>query len=160
MKKSILILLVILSFSRFVAAQTLQDEITMVQTMWGSEKREVIKEYMDLSESEAAGFWKIYDQYEEARKKLGQDRILLINDYVNNLSSITEEKANELATKMLNNSLSYEKLYKQYYPKFKKATSAIDAAKFLQLEIYITNSIRLAMQDELPFIGELERKKK
>jgi hypothetical protein len=46
------------------------------------------------------------------------------------------------------------KLHSEFYKKFKKATLALDAAKFMQVDSYIHNTLRNAMQQELPFIGE------
>lgn len=147
-------------FGTTAAAQEANDEITMVQTIWGSEKRQLMIDYMEIPQAQAAGFWNVYEDYEAARRQLAKDRILVLDDYVNNFATLSEEKADDLATKMLANTLSEAKLRKQYYTKFKKASTSIDAAKFLQLDAYIQNTIRLALQDELPFIGELETKRK
>lgn len=65
-----------------------------------------------------------------------------------------EEEADLLASLTLKNDLALSKLHAKYYKKFKKATSALDAAKFMQVDSYIHNTIRNAMQQELPFIGE------
>lgn len=143
-----------------VQAQEANDEVTLVQTIWGSEKRQLMIDYMEIPEAQAAGFWRVYEDYEMVRRELAKERFLLIDDYVSNFASLSEEKADELATKMLANSVSDAKLRKQYYTKFRKASSAINAAKFLQLDGYIQNTIRLAVQDELPFIGDLETKRK
>lgn len=160
LKKSMPIGCILALFATSVPAQEVNDEVTMVQTIWGSEKRELMIDYMNIPEAQAMGFWKVYEDYEAARRQLAKDRILVIDDYVSNFTSLTEQKANELATKILANTVSEGKLRKKYYTKFKKASSAIDAAKFLQLDAYIQNTIRLALQDELPFIGDLESKRK
>lgn len=159
-KTGVFVSLLIVSVGTTVFAQELNDEVTMVQSIWGSEKRQMMIDYMEIPDEQAAGFWRVYEDYETSRRRLAKERIMLINDYVNNFSSLSEEKADELATKMLVNNANEAKLRKQYYTRFKKASSAIDAAKFLQLDGYIQNTIRVALQDELPFIGELETKRK
>jgi len=35
----------------------------------------------------------------------------------------------------------------------------LQASKFIQLEDYIENCIRLSIQEEIPFIGELDKTK-
>ena len=52
------------------------------------------------------------------------------------------------------NDQAFSQLHSKYYKKFKKKTSPIDAAKFLQIDTYIHNNIRNAIQQELPFIDE------
>jgi len=59
----------------------------------------------------------------------------------------------------MKNNLSYDKLYISYYDKAKKAIGATNAAKFIQLEIYLQTGIRSSLQNAIPFVGELELSK-
>ncbi|MDN3204799.1 hypothetical protein [Algoriphagus sediminis] len=136
------------------AQQSLDDEITLIQSAFGMDKKMIVDAYMDLPESVASGFWEVYQNYETQRQLLSRDRIKIINDYIEGYDQIGEEKANELATRTLRNDLALSKLHSKYYKKFKKVTSAKDAAKFLQIDTYIHNTIRNAIQQELPFIDE------
>ncbi|MBY5951428.1 hypothetical protein KUV23_10615 [Algoriphagus marincola] len=154
MKKLILLSLLLLVSPVLVFAQSIEDEITLIQAEFGMGKKQLVEAYMDLPESVANSFWSVYQQYEAERQLLARERLLIINDYLESLDSIGEDEANSLATRTLNNDLALSKLYKTYFKKFKKATSAKDAAKFLQIDVYIHNTIRNAMQQELPFIDE------
>jgi hypothetical protein len=133
------------------------DDIALIQSMYGMEKRKMVTDYMQLPELSAAAFWDVYDKYEVERKELGRKRLLLINEYAENYMNLTNEKADQLAKDVLTNNVQYEKLHQKYYPKFKKATSALKAAQFLQLETFLQNEIRSAVQEEIPFIGDLEK---
>jgi ATP-dependent protease HslVU (ClpYQ) ATPase subunit len=85
---------------------------------------------------------------------------LLIADYANNFTTLTDEKADEIAKAMLKNNMSYEKLYAKYYGKAKAVLGAVDAAKFIQLENALHTAVRSETQDAIPFIGEIDRSKK
>jgi len=154
--KKLIILTACLSLSLGVgfAQQNLDDEVTLIQSAFGMDKKMIVDAYMDLPEMIAPGFWKIYQEYETQRRLLSRDRIKIINDYIEGYDQIGEEMANELATRTLKNDLALSKLHSKYYKKFKKVTSAKDAAKFLQIDTYIHNTIRNAIQQELPFIDE------
>jgi hypothetical protein len=155
MKKSILLLLALFIFGFTpLFAQSVDDEITLIQAAFGKDKKMLIDAYMDLQESVAPSFWTVYAAYESERQSLGRDRIKIINDYLEGYESMGEEEADLLASLTLKNDLALSKLHSKYYKKFKKATSALDAAKFMQIDSYIHNTIRNAMQQELPFIGE------
>lgn len=143
-----------MSFGISVAQNIIDDEITLIQSAFGQDKKMIVDAYMDLPESIAPGFWTVYQEYEGERQALSRDRITLINDYLNSYDSIDEEKADEFANRSLKNDVALSKLHAKYYKKFKKVTSAKDAAKFLQIDIYIHNTIRNALQQELPFIDE------
>ncbi|WP_439488405.1 hypothetical protein [Algoriphagus sp.] len=151
-------LLTAFSFILFVqfsfAQSAVDDEITLIQSSFGMDKKLIIEGYMDLPESLADSFWSIYQAYEEDRKEISRERIKIINDYLTAYDQIGEEEADQLAKRTLSNDLALSKLHSSYYKKFKKATSALYAAKFLQIDTYIHNTIRNAMQQELPFIDE------
>ncbi|UZD23000.1 hypothetical protein [Algoriphagus halophytocola] len=146
--------LFILTASATFAQETVDDEITLIQSAFGMDKKMIVEGYMDLSESLAPGFWTIYQAYEEERQIISRERIKIINDFLEGYDNLGEEAADEIAKRTLANDLALAKLHKSYYKKFKKATSAYDAAKFMQIDTYIHNTIRNAMQQEMPFIGE------
>ena len=156
MKK--LLLVAVMLFSAGIAgsfAQTVDEEIKLVQEAFGKDKKTLIESYMGLSPEKAAAFWPVYDQFEIARKEIGKERIMIINDYIEKFTHIGDEEADALAMRSLKNDAALNKLYSSYYSKVKKATSAIDAAKFIQIEFYITNTIRNVIQQELPFVGDI-----
>lgn len=136
-------------------AQTIDDEINLVQEAFGKDKKTLIESYMQLSPEKAASFWPVYEAFEVERKEISKERILIINEYIEKFTHIGDAEADALATRSLKNDAALNKLYSSYYSKFKKATSAMDAAKFLQVEFYITNTIRNVIQQELPFIGDI-----
>jgi hypothetical protein len=154
MKKQLFFLGIFFLFSGALFAQDINDEITLIQSEFGMGKRQLVEAYMDLPESSAPIFWKVYQEYEADRQLLARERILIINDYLEKLESMGQEEADELAKRTLKNDVALSKLHQSYYKKFKKATTAKDAAKFLQIDIYIHNTIRNQMQQELPFIEE------
>ena len=59
-----------------------------------------MQEYMKFDDStKATAFWKLYDEYEAERKKLGQDFIAILQDYANNYENLDDKKADELVTR-------------------------------------------------------------
>lgn len=135
-------------------AQGLDDEISLVQASFGMDKKELVEAYMDLPEAVAPGFWTIYERYEMDRKEISRERIKIINEYLEKFDNLSEDEVDNLAKSTLKNDIALSNLHKKYYTKFKKVTSAHDAAKFMQVDTYIHNTIRNAMQQELPFIDE------
>jgi hypothetical protein len=51
-------------------------------------------------------------------------------------------------------------LQKNTYGKMSKSVSALKATQFMQTEIYLQTQLRAVIQDEIPFIGELDKTKK
>lgn len=148
MKKIILFAagLLMLAFQP-VMAQTIDEEISLIQEAFGKVKKSIIEASMELPEAMAPAFWSVYDEYENARLANGRERIKISNDYLESFANLSDAEADALA-------LELAQLHDANYKKFKKATSALQAAKFMQIDTYIHNTIRNAMQQELPFIGE------
>lgn len=159
MKKiSLILIMVVASFSSY-AQSSFKEDVEVLQSIYGKSKSDLVKEYMNLSDTQSAAFTKIYDTYETERQALGQTKFQIINDYATNYATLTDAKADELAKATLKNNLNYEKLYTKTYGHAKKAIGAINAAKFIQLEVYLQTTIREELQNAIPFIGELDKSK-
>lgn len=154
------LLLAAMLFSSVTFSQSNKEDIDIIQASYGKSKKELINEYMKLTEPKAAAFWTLYDEYEVERKALGREKIRLIEDYANNYKSLTNEKADELMHAAIENNLSMEKLYKKYYDKFSETLGGVSAAKFMQMEVYLQTVVRYAIQEEIPFIHEMDESKK
>ncbi len=158
MKKILFILSMV--FGLNVVAQTSVDEINLIQDLYGKSKSDVVKEYLDLTDAQSAAFQPIYDKYETERKALSQQKIKILEDYANSYANLSDAKATELTSANLKYNQDSEKLLAKTHSKLVKAIGGINAAKFVQLELYLQVTIRAEIQDVIPFIGELDKTKK
>ena len=159
MKKFVFATVVIL-FTGFVTRLCAQEEIEQIQKEWGKEKKELMRLGMGLNAGDSVKFWPVYNRYEKERQKLGKERILILDDYVNHYAELSNAKADELINRIFKNDAAHSKLQQQYYTTLKTALNAKQAAKFLQIESYINSVIKTLIQQELPYIDELEHMKK
>lgn len=158
MKKLVLFFLAISTYI-FTQAQIGDDELAMIKDFLKTEKKDLVKEYMKLDEAQSAKFWPMYDAFQEKRRGLAQERLQIIKDYGASFASMTNDQASSIVKRIFKNDKSYSKLQQSYFKKFSKSISPIKAAQFLQLEEYFRTMIRAEIQDAIPFIGEIERKK-
>ena len=153
MKK--LSLIIVFLFAAVAYAQMpAQDEIELIQEIFGSEKKEIISENIDLSGVDAAKFWQLYDEYELARKLNGQERIKLLSTYASTTSAISNEMAESMLQKAIMIRSANENNLMKYTKKIKKATNPIVAAQFYQIEQYIADGIRFSILDSMDFIQD------
>jgi hypothetical protein len=138
-----------------VFGQTNNEEVDLVQSLWGMEKKEIVSEFVKVDGTAKDAFWKLYDEYEAERKMLGKERISLLGKYVENYTSMNDEMIDDIMNEMVSLGAKTDKLAASYYNKIKKVAGTKAAAQFLQLESYINSSIRAAIFEEIPFIGEL-----
>jgi hypothetical protein len=156
MKKLFLSLVLIASTVTFAQSK---DDVALIQSIYGKSKAEVVKQYLNLAEPQATAFEAVYDNYETERKTLGQKKIQIISEYAANYDNLTDDKADELTKNNLKNNIDQEKLLSKTYGKAKKVIGGKNAAKFIQLEQYLQVIIRGEIQDNIPFIDELDKTK-
>jgi hypothetical protein len=157
--KKVLLLAISIVFAIASQAQSNKDEVALVQSAFGMTKQQMVKDFMKFSESEAKVFWPIYDEYEAARKEMGQKRIANISDYADNYTKLTDAKATELLNKSFGIQGEFAKLQQKTFKKLSKSLTPLRAAQFTMFESYIENSIRTELMDEIPLIGEFDVKK-
>ena len=55
-------------------AQSNKEEVDLVQSIFGMEKKAMVAEFIKLEGAQKDAFWAAYDQYETERKELGKKR--------------------------------------------------------------------------------------
>ena len=148
---------IILSFG--LKAQTNAEEITMVQSIYGMEKRELIAKHMKLNASQAQQFWQLYDEYEIQRKEIGQKRTNNIISYADKYDQLSNDEADKLIKTSFDINLSFVQLWEATYKKMSKSMTPVVAAQFIQAEMFIENMVRQELSLDIPLIGEIELKK-
>src|SRR6185436_13675530 len=58
-------------------------EIELIRSAYKLEKKSIVSQFMQLSNADAEKFWPIYEKYEAERSAIGDRRVKLITDYVN-----------------------------------------------------------------------------
>jgi hypothetical protein len=159
MKKLVFPLVAIFSLVFSISAYAQDDEIAQIQKEWGKGKKELVSMAMDLSATDSVKFWPLYNSYEKERQKLGRERIVVLSNYADHFETLTDAKADDIINKIFKNNMGLAKLQQQYYTSIKTKLGAMKAAKFMQIETYINTAIQSAVQEELPFIGELDHLK-
>ena len=131
----------------------------MIQSMYGKSKKELVTAFMTIPEAQKAGFWTLYDKYEDERKAMGRERIAIIEDYAKNYATLDDKMAADLMGRKMKLTESYSKFQKKYFGSISKQIGGVQASKFFQLEDYLENNIRLMIQESIPFIDELDKTK-
>lgn len=150
---------IVLSFLALGVSAQASDELAQIRQILGKEKKDLIKQFMNLNEAESSKFWPLYDEYTEKRKSIADDRIGLLKDYVNGYTGMTDALAGTLGKKYFKNEAANLKLQQKYFKKLSKSVSPMKAMQFMQAENYIQTTLRSALQDAIPFIGEFEKTK-
>jgi hypothetical protein len=148
--KRITLLLTALFIAALMHAQSSKEEIDLMQASFGMDKKAMVAEFVQVDPAQKDAFWKLYDEYETARKALGKERIQLLEDYSKNYTKFTNESADAWTKKVIDLSKKTDDLIITYYNKIKKVTNPIVALQFYQVEGYILSGIRVSLLESLP----------
>jgi hypothetical protein len=130
----------------------LEPAIQMLRAEVGKDRREIVKANMLLTNSEAARFWPIYDEYRAEMSKLGDRRVKLITDYAANRNAMSEDEGNRLLREALDIDKQRVEIKEDYIKKFEKELSARTTARFFHIESKLDATGDAARAARIPLI--------
>jgi hypothetical protein len=156
MKKLFFVVVAMLMMAPVVNAQSNAEEVDFFQSIFGSEKKEMVASFINLDGAAKDAFWANYDLYEAERKSLGKERIALLEKYAREYEGMTDEQTDMTVAEIMKLGNATDKLIVTYYKKIKKTSGSKAAAQFYHLENYFLSGIRLSILESIPVIGEFD----
>jgi hypothetical protein len=134
--------------------KNIQEYIELMRTNVRDQKAEIMGAVMQLDIDDSATFWPIYSEYDAELTKLNNLRVKNIEDYAQNYTQMTDEKADALIQKALDYQKQRSEVLAKYYERMKQALGAVSAARFLQVEHQLFLLIDLQIASSLPIVGQ------
>ena len=130
----------------------LEPAIQMLRQEVGKDRRDLVKANMLLTNSEAARFWPIYDEYRAEMNKIGDKRVKLITDFAANRNSMSEDEGMRLLKERIDIEKEKNDLRGDYVKKFNKELSARTTARFFQIDQKLDAAVEAALAARIPLI--------
>jgi len=130
------------------------DNMQFVIEKIRADKRLLIAENMQLTETEAKAFWPVYDQYQDELFLLRSRTIILVDDYATAYNEMTKETANNLIDEYMTIETLGLKLRQTYLPKFRKVLPAVKVFRYYQLENKIHAALMYEFAAKIPLIKD------
>ena len=152
--KTIMIIIGLLFISPVWAAEQSADMMQVLQEKIKADKKLVVSVNMELTESEAKGFWPVYEGYQKDLKKINQRIGTLIESYAADYQadSFSNDKAKKLTEEFLSIQKNEAKLTETYTPKLSEVLPAIKVARYLQIENKIRAIVKYELAAAVPLI--------
>ncbi len=144
------------------AAQDGDMEATfeMVRSFMENERETMIEEELRLTDTEAEGFWPIYEAY-RAEIEVLQDRYAgVIAEYAENYGALSEETAQQIIDDYFEIENGLLAVREAYVDRFTDVLSIQKLTRFYQMENRIDNIADLALMRQIPLTdipGRVER---
>lgn len=123
------------------------DNMQILREKVKADKKLLVATNMELTESEAKGFWPVYEDYQKDLAAINQRIVKLIESYASDYRSktLTDEKAKKLVDELIAIEQAEAGLKAASVPKLRKVLPQKKVARYLQIE----NKIRAAVKYEL-----------
>jgi hypothetical protein len=143
----IAVFLITPAFAQNAPADKPADNMELLKAKIKADKKLIVAQNMELTESEAKNFWPVYEAYQKDLDVLNKRVGAMIKSYADawNTKTMSNEKAKKMIDEMLAIKAEDVKLMKSYEPKFSKVLPAVKVARYLQIE----NKIRAIANYEL-----------
>jgi len=128
------------------------DNMEIVRSAARAEKKKLVAENMQLTQSEAQAFWPVYDSYQNELRQLNDRSIKLIEDYAKNYQTMSDSMARTLLDEFLAVEADHVKLRQAYVANFMQALPPKKVARYYQLENKIDAVIDFDLARQIPLV--------
>jgi hypothetical protein len=142
------------ALAQSAAADKPADNMQILRDKIKADKKLVVATNMKLTESEAKGFWPVYEAYQNDLEKINKRVAAMIKDYADawNTKSMDNKKAKKLTSEFLAIQTAEAKHVQSYVPKLNKVLPANKVARYLQIENKIRTIIKYDLAGQIPLI--------
>lgn len=142
------------AFAQNPPADKPADNMEILRDKIRADKKLLVAENMQLTESEAKGFWPVYEAYQKDLETLNNRTVALIKSYADawNTKSMNNEKAKKLTSDFLALQADEVKQMQSYVPKLEGVLPATKVARYLQIENKIRSVIKYELAGEIPLV--------
>jgi hypothetical protein len=130
------------------------DEIELTRQEVRANRQDIVRRLLDLTEEQSQAFWPVYRSYQEETAKLGDQRVVLIESYLKNSATMTDEQAKELLDESFKLREKQLSLQKKYVGKFQKVIPGVKVARLYQIESVLDAVINANLHAQLPMAGD------
>ena len=161
-KKRAVLIMVVLAVVLVAAATALAqdgpaDNMQIFLEKVRADKKLLVAENMQLTDSEAKAFWPVYERYQDELFLLRMRSLKLIKDYTDSYEKMTGDTAKKLLDEYMTIETLGLKLRKAYLPKFLKVLSPVKTARYYQIENKIQAALYYELAKDIPLMKTAEK---
>lgn len=119
-----------------------------------SQRKQLIAANLQLTDTEAAKFWPVYDQYITELISINDRKFALIQGYADNWGKMTNEQSLLFIRQWLDLDIEIAQLRQKYVPKVTKILEGKKTATFFQLDRRIAMMIELQVSSQIPVVQQ------
>lgn len=128
------------------------QQLALMRQEIQSTRKKIIGDNLDLTVTEAAKFWPLYEEYSTDFGKIDEDRSVIVKEYAESFGSVTDAQADNLIRRWLDTDIDAARLRQKYVPSIRAVLSGKKAATFFQLDRRISMMIDVQITSQIPLV--------
>ena len=130
------------------------QDLNLLRKDLRSKRKQLIAANLNLTDTEAAKFWPVYDQYVTELIAINDKKFGIIQDYADNWGKMTNEQSLLFSRQWLDMDIQTAQLRQKYVPIVSKVLDGKKTATFFQLDRRIAMMIDLQVSSQMPLVRE------
>ena len=130
------------------------QDLNLLRKDLRSKRKQLIAANLNLTDTEAAKFWPVYDQYVTELIAINDKKFGIIQDYADNWGKMTNEQSLLFSRQWLDMDIQTAQLRQKYVPIVSKVLDGKKTATFFQLDRRIAMMIDLQVSSQMPLVQE------
>ena len=151
MRKIVLTILVI-AVSAPLFAQSGTDVMEMTREVIRAERKALVAANMELTDAQSKMFWPVYNDYQDATRKIADRRLKLLQSYAYAYENLTETQAEAFLKESMDIQQAKLELQRSFVPKFREVLSPKLVARFFQIDHKIDAILEYDLAAEIPLV--------
>ncbi len=127
-------------------------DVALLRTNLQAQAKQIITKNMQFTDSEAAAFWPLYDEYAAEVRKVNDTRFGLVKQYAKVYKTMTPGEADSMVKLLAEADQTIISMRMQYLPKFEQVLAGTKAALFMQLDRRLDSLFNVQIASQLPAI--------
>jgi hypothetical protein len=146
------VLMLLVFASTVVAQDKPADNMQITIEKIKADKKLLVADNMQLTETEARNFWPLYEKYQAELFLIRARTAKLITDYAAAYNKMTDATAKKLLDESMTIEALRLKLSKDYLPKFRKALPDTKVVRYYQIENKINAALYYELASKIPLM--------
>ena len=130
------------------------QDLNLLRQDLRSKRKQLIAANLKLTDTDAAKFWPVYDQYVTELIAINDKKFGLIQEYAENWGKLTNDQSLLFARNWLDMDIAIAQLRQRYVPIVSKVLDGRKTATFFQLDRRIAMMLELQVSSQMPLVQE------
>jgi hypothetical protein len=130
------------------------DQIELTRANIQNRRQEIVQQIMELTPTESEKFWPVYRDYRNEIARVSDQRLELIEKFVNQAATMSDEQSEKLLHQWFSLREQQIGVQKKYAGKFRKLLPGAKVVRFYQTENLLDTIVSANIQASMPVAGD------